>query len=73
MKPDEFAARTSAVLGERGWQTRLAKALGIDPSTVRRWMNGSIAVPEYAVAVVELLEVVPAAFRPERFFKLPRH
>lgn len=67
MTPDEFAARASAALGGRGWQTRLAAALGIDGSTIRRWLSGSMPLPAYAVAVVELLEAVPAAFRPARW------
>lgn len=38
--------------GERGWQTRLAKALGVDDSSVRRWTSGQIAVPGPVQAAV---------------------
>lgn len=36
----------------RGWQTRLAEALDVDGSTVRRWVSGVIPVPGPAAAAV---------------------
>lgn len=65
--PESFADRASAALGGRGWQARLSRALGVDASTVRRWVSGAIPIPAYAWAVVELLEAVPTAFRPARW------
>ena len=36
----------------RFWQTKLAKELKVDPSTVRRWNSGAVAVPgPVAVAI----------------------
>ncbi len=63
----EFCARASAALGGRGWKRRLSEITGKDYSTVKRWASGEQAVPEYAVALIELLEIVPAAMRPIRF------
>lgn len=65
----DFATRASAALGGRGWQAQMSRALGIDASTIRRWVSGAIPVPTYAWALVELLEAVPAAFRPERWLR----
>ena len=28
-----------------GWQTRMAEALGVDASSVRRWVSGAIPIP----------------------------
>jgi hypothetical protein len=47
----------------------MSRALGVDASTVRRWASGALTVPDYAWATVELLEVVPAAFRPARWLR----
>lgn len=35
-----------------GWQTRLAEALGVDGSTVRRWVSGAVPVPGPAAAAI---------------------
>lgn len=68
MTPTEFADRAQRTIGP-GWQSRLCRAIGKDASTVRRWVSGSVPVPDYAVALVELLEVTPTAFRPGRWIK----
>lgn len=67
MNTQEFNSRSEAVFGGRGWKTRLAAATGKDYSTVKRWADGSIPVPEYAASIVELLELIPEPFRPEKF------
>lgn len=72
MNTTEFKARASSALGGRGWMTRLASITGVHYATVKRWANGSMPVPDYACAIVELLEVVPTALRPQRFLKPPR-
>lgn len=66
---DEFAKRASAALGGHGWKTLMADAMGKDKSTVRRWVSGDEPVPTYAIAVLELLEATPAAFRPPRWLR----
>lgn len=43
------------LFGAWGWQTKLAKALRVDGSTVRRWIAGSTAIPGPAVVALELL------------------
>lgn len=63
----EFEQRATAALGGRGWQKAMSAALGVDASTIRRWTSGNVDVPTYAVAVLELLEATPAAFRPPRW------
>ncbi len=67
MTADEFRARASAVLLGRGWQTRLARTLGISTAAVRNWSSGRVSVPPSIVALVELLELVPHPLRPERW------
>jgi DNA-binding transcriptional regulator YdaS (Cro superfamily) len=43
-------------IGERlygyGWQTRLAERLGVDGSTVRRWVSGKSPIPGPAAAAI---------------------
>ena len=34
------------------WNTRLAKRLGVDGSTVRRWVSGAVPVPNPAAAAI---------------------
>lgn len=68
LTPREFSELAEEVLGKR-WQTRLARAIGKDGSTVRRWASGAVAVPDYITAMLELLREVPAAFRPARWGK----
>lgn len=37
-------------------QRRLAEVLGVDATTVNRWVLGKLEVPKYASAYLELLE-----------------
>ena len=69
MTPEDFTRRASLALGGRGWQGKLSRAIGVATSTIRRWGNGETPLPAYAVAVLELLEQCPAAFRPARWGK----
>lgn len=55
MQPQELRAAAVALYGDRGWQSRLADALGVDGSTVRRWLSGAVPVPNPAAVAVRLL------------------
>lgn len=59
MSPQELRDAGVALYGRWGWQTRLAEALGVDGSTVRRWVSGAVPVPGPAAAAIR-------AFRRER-------
>lgn len=50
-----------------GSQVRIAEALGLSPEHVSRLINGSVKMPEYIPAIVELLEALPRKDWPERF------
>ena len=52
MTPKQLAEAGVTLYGERAWQTRMAEALGVDPSTVRRWVSGAIPVPTTVVAAL---------------------
>lgn len=45
MSPDELKAAGVKLYGDWGWQTRMAEALGVDGSTVRRWVSGAVPIP----------------------------
>lgn len=69
MDTTEFRRRAAATLGGHGWMTQLAKITGVHYATVKRWARGDLHPPAYACALIELLEVIPQAMRPERFQK----
>ena len=50
---DPETLRQSAILlfGERGWQSRLSEALGVDRASVSRWFHG-LPVPGPVAAAV---------------------
>lgn len=52
MTPEELRECGVELFGEWGWQTRLAEALGVDGSTVRRWVSGAVPVPGPASAAI---------------------
>ena len=52
MTPDELAKAGVRLYGSWGWQTRLAEALGVDGSTVRRWVSGAVPIPNPVAAAV---------------------
>lgn len=57
MTPSELIAAGMKLYGNWGWQSRLAEALGVDASTVRRWVSGQVPVPgPVAVAVRHMVE-----------------
>lgn len=51
MSPDELKSAGRELFGH-GWQTRLAEHLGVDGSTVRRWVSGAVPVPNPAAAAI---------------------
>lgn len=66
--PQEFSERLKAVLGA-GPEKAFSEAIGVSISTVYRWVAGDVPVPQYAVAIVEFLEMTPKGFRPERWMR----
>ena len=52
MTSDELVRLAVGLYGERGWQGRLASALSVDGSTVRRWVSGVVPVPGPVAAAV---------------------
>lgn len=72
MGRDEFRARCEALFGRHGWQAALSRALGRSNTCVRNWTAGRAPVPPEVVAVVEFLEVAPAASWPPRWSELAR-
>lgn len=56
MTPDAFRASVKR-LGLR--QRLLARALGVDKTTVYRWANGKTPVPRYAELCLSLLATLP--------------
>lgn len=52
MTSDELVRLAVGLYGERGWQARLATALSVDGSTVRRWVSGVVPVPGPVAAAV---------------------
>lgn len=52
MTPDELSDICREIYGGHGWQTKLAKALSVDGSTVRRWVSGAIPIPGPVEAAV---------------------
>lgn len=52
MSPSEFRAACVKLFGEKTGQTRMAEALEVDPSSVRRWISGAIPIPGPVKAAV---------------------
>lgn len=53
MTPTELREIGVELYGSWGWQTRMAEALGVDGSTVRRWISGALPVPGPAAAALQ--------------------
>lgn len=55
MTPEQLREIGEQLYGSWGWQTRMAEALRVDGSTVRRWLSGKVAIPGPALVALELL------------------
>jgi hypothetical protein len=55
LTPDDLRIAGERLWGRWGWQTRLAEALEVDGSTVRRWLSGAVAVPGPAKVAIRLM------------------
>ena len=64
----QFTQRLHTAIGD-GYERAFSEAVGVALSTVYRWCNGDVPVPEYAVVIVEFLETLPKGFRPPRWVK----
>ena len=54
MIPEDFGGMGRALFG-KGWQTRLSEKLGVDGSTIRRWVGSGMAVPPTASAFLSMM------------------
>lgn len=55
MTPEQLRKIGEQLYGNWGWQTKMAEALKVDSSTVRRWLSGKVAIPGPAEVALELL------------------
>lgn len=55
MTPEQLRDIGERLYGNWGWQTRMAEALRVDSSTVRRWLSGKVAIPGPVEVALELL------------------
>lgn len=55
MSPAELRLAGERLYGRWGWQTRLARELRVDGSTVRRWLSGKAPIPGMAAVAIGLL------------------
>lgn len=55
MTAEQLRAIGEQLYGNWGWQTRMAEALKVDSSTVRRWLSGKVAIPGPVEVALELL------------------
>jgi hypothetical protein len=58
LTPDEFKRIGSEVLGGRGWQRSLAHGTGWSPSTITRYLQGALPVPQDVAVLLEALRML---------------
>lgn len=56
MSGQELKEAAIRLYGKWGWQARLAEALRVDVSSVRRWTGGQVPVPGPVAAAVSCFE-----------------
>lgn len=56
MSGDDLKAAAVRLYGSHGWQTKLADALQVDTSSIRRWTSGQIPVPGPVAAAMQCFE-----------------
>lgn len=74
LTPEDLRALGEALFGRWGWQTRLAEALEVDGSTVRRWVSGAVPIPhpiKHALRLMLENETLRAATVPPSSDKRP--
>ena len=55
MTPEDLTDIGLTLYGPQGWQTKLAQALEVDYSTVKRWVSGATAIPGPARVALRLM------------------
>jgi len=55
LTPEQLRKTGERLYGNWGWQTKMAEALKVDSSTVRRWLSGKTTIPGPAEVALELL------------------
>ncbi|NWG53487.1 MAG: hypothetical protein HXY28_07190 [Hydrogenophilaceae bacterium] len=71
LAPDDLRIIGEALFGPWGWQTRMAEALEVDGSTVRRWVSGAVPPPHPVKVALRLMLEAGAPERAPPRTKLP--
>lgn len=58
MTPRQLSATGQTLYGEQ-WQTALARRIGVDARTVRKWLAGDRAIPQPVAELLALLVKYP--------------
>jgi plasmid maintenance system antidote protein VapI len=61
--PDELVTLGQQLYGVR-WQTPLARALGVNPRTLQRWVSGQNAIPDTVAADLKTLLAIATRKKP---------
>lgn len=60
MTKTEFVERCERLFGAHGWKACMARACGVDYSSIKRWLGvRCIEIPWYAIQVLRFAENVP--------------
>jgi len=73
MSPEKFRECLAVIFGGHGAQTIFARGVGLNFSTVQRYLSGSLPIPQHIVVLVQALyqlrmagQELPPAFRQRR-------